>query len=117
MAIPPRFGYKDICKLFKAAKFDQAQADRLVELYKRVGARYVVPVAVHHDNFDMWDSKFQPRFNSVATSGKDIVGHVEEGHRQTWAAPWRGLARGKDLSLAAAFARLRPFGTTGRGSL
>lgn len=34
----------------------------------------MVPVAVHHDNFDMWDSKFQPRFNSVATSGKDIVG-------------------------------------------
>ncbi len=71
---PSKVGYKDICKLFKATKFDQAQADRLVELYKRVGARYVVPVAVHHDNFDMWDSKFQPRFNSVATSGKDIVG-------------------------------------------
>jgi len=71
---PSKFGYKDICKLFKAPKFDQAQADRLVELYKKIGARYVVPVAVHHDNFDMWDSKYQPRFNSVATSGKDVVG-------------------------------------------
>jgi alpha-L-fucosidase len=71
---PSKFGYKDICKLFTAPKFDQAQADRLVELYKRIGARYVVPVAVHHDNFDMWDSKYQPRFNSVATSGKDVVG-------------------------------------------
>jgi len=69
-----KFGYKDICKLFKAPKFDQAQADRLVELYKKTGARYVVPVAVHHDNFDMWDSKYQPRFNSVVMSGKDIVG-------------------------------------------
>ncbi len=71
---PSKFGYKDICKLFKCPKFDQAQADRYVNLYKRIGARYVVPVAVHHDNFDMWDSKFQPRWNSVATSGKDVVG-------------------------------------------
>ena len=71
---PSKFGYKDICKLFTAPKFDEAQADRLVKLYKKVGARYVVPVAVHHDNFDMWDSEYQPRFNSVATSGKDIVG-------------------------------------------
>jgi alpha-L-fucosidase len=71
---PSKVGYKDICKLFTAPKFDQAQADRLVALYKQAGARYVVPVAVHHDNFDMWDSKYQPRWNSVATSGKDIVG-------------------------------------------
>ena len=71
---PSKFGYKDICKLFKAPKFDQAQADKLVALYKQAGARYVVPVAVHHDNFDMWDSKYQPRWNSVVTSGKDVVG-------------------------------------------
>ena len=71
---PSKFGYKDLCKLFKAEKFDQAQADRLVKLYKAAGARYVVPVASHHDNFDMWDSKFQPRFNSMATAGKDICG-------------------------------------------
>jgi len=71
---PSKFGFKDICKLFTAPKFDQAQADRLVKLYKQAGARYVVPVAVHHDNFDMWNSKYQPRFNSVATAGKDIVG-------------------------------------------
>ena len=45
-----------------------------MKLYKQAGAGYVVPVAVHHDNFDMWDSKYQPRFNSVATCGKDIVG-------------------------------------------
>jgi alpha-L-fucosidase len=70
---PSQFGYKDICRLFTAAKFDQDQADRLVKLYKSAGARYVVPVAVHHDNFDMWDSKYQPRFNSVTTSGKDVV--------------------------------------------
>jgi len=71
---PSKFGYKDLCKLFTAPKFDQAQADRLVKLYKQAGARYVVPVAAHHDNFDMWDSKFQPRWNSMATAGKDVCG-------------------------------------------
>ena len=71
---PSKFGYKDLCKLFKAPKFDQAQAERLVKLYKEAGARYVVPVASHHDNFDMWDSKFQPRWNSMATAGKDVCG-------------------------------------------
>jgi alpha-L-fucosidase len=71
---PSKFGYKDLCKLFKAPKFDQAQADRLVKLYKQAGARYVVPVASHHDNFDMWDSKFQPRWNSMTTAGKDVCG-------------------------------------------
>jgi alpha-L-fucosidase len=71
---PSKFGYKDICKLFTAPKFDQAQADRLVKLYKQAGARYVVPVASHHDNFDMWDSKYQPRWNSMATAGKDVCG-------------------------------------------
>ena len=71
---PSKFGYKDLCKLFKAPKFDQAQADRLVKLYKQAGARYVVPVAAHHDNFDMWDSKYQPRWNSMATAGKDVCG-------------------------------------------
>jgi alpha-L-fucosidase len=71
---PSKFGYKDICKLFTAPEFDQAQADRLVKLYKQAGARYVVPVASHHDNFDMWDSKYQPRWNSMATAGKDVCG-------------------------------------------
>lgn len=71
---PSQFGYKDVCNLFKAEKFDQAQADALVKLYKQAGARYIVPVGVHHDNFDMWDSKYQPRWNAKVTTGKDIIG-------------------------------------------
>ena len=92
---PSKFGYKDICKLFTAPKFDQAQADRYVKLYKQIGARYVVPVAVHHDNFDMWDSKYQPRWNSVATAGKDVVGM------------WRNACdkEGLRLGVASHFAR------------
>ena len=43
-----RFGYKDLIPLFKAERYDpQAWA----ELFREAGARYVVPVAEHHDGF------------------------------------------------------------------
>ncbi len=47
------FGYKDFIPLFKAEKFD---ADAWAELFKNSGARYVVPVAEHHDGFQMYKS-------------------------------------------------------------
>lgn len=99
---PSKFGYKDICKLFTAPKFDQAQADRLAALYKKIGARYLVPVAVHHDNFDMWESKYQPRWNSVATSGKDVVGMWRK------AADKSGLHLGVASHVARTYRWLQP---------
>src|ERR1019366_10565369 len=39
--------------------------DKLMALYRKAGARYVIAQGMHHDNFDLWDSKFQP-WNSVA---------------------------------------------------
>ncbi|HJQ30754.1 MAG TPA: alpha-L-fucosidase [Pyrinomonadaceae bacterium] len=68
---PSRFGFKDIIPTWKAARFD---ADHLVGLYKQAGARYFVSLGVHHDNFDLWDSKHQ-RWNSVRMGPRrDIVG-------------------------------------------
>ncbi|MHC4637587.1 MAG: alpha-L-fucosidase [Planctomycetota bacterium] len=68
---PSKFGYKDFIPMWKAEKFD---ADRLVRLFKRAGAKYFTPCAIHHDNFDLWDSKHQ-RFNSVNMGPKkDITG-------------------------------------------
>ena len=47
------FGYKDFIPMFKAEKFDpSAWAD----LFAEAGARYVVPVAEHHDGFQMYRS-------------------------------------------------------------
>ncbi len=69
---PSKFGHKDICKIWTADKFD---ADHLMELYKKAGAKYFMSMGVHHDNFDLWDSKYQPKWNSVAMGPKkDIVG-------------------------------------------
>lgn len=71
---PAVFGYKDLLKQYNPSKFDAAQADKLMKLYKAAGAKFFMALAVHHDNFDMWDSTYQPRWNAKAITGKDIVG-------------------------------------------
>jgi alpha-L-fucosidase len=48
-----KFGYKDFIPNFKAENFDPAA---WAELFKKAGAKYVVPVAEHHDGFSMYDS-------------------------------------------------------------
>jgi len=68
---PTRFGYKDICHLWKAERWDP---DGLIKLYQGAGAEYFVAIANHHDNFDCWNSKHQP-WNCVNVGPKrDIVG-------------------------------------------
>ena len=47
------FGYDKLVPGFKAEKWDP---DALVKLFADNGARFIMPVAVHHDNFDMYDS-------------------------------------------------------------
>lgn len=55
------FGFKDWIHEWKAEKWNP---DTLVALYKQCGAKYFFALANHHDNFDLWDSKYQP-WNSV----------------------------------------------------
>jgi alpha-L-fucosidase len=76
---PSKFGYKDIISLWKAEKWDP---DRLLALYKKAGARYFVGQAVHSDNFDLWNSKYQP-WNSVDMGPKrDIVGDWQKAAKK-----------------------------------
>ncbi len=68
---PSEFGFKDLCNEWKAEHFDPAA---LLVAYKKAGARYFVALANHHDNFDMWNSRFQP-WNAVNVGPKrDIIG-------------------------------------------
>ena len=48
------FGYKEFIPMFKAQNFD---ADRWISTFMDAGAQYVIPVAEHHDGFQMYDSE------------------------------------------------------------
>ncbi len=75
---PSEFGFKDVINSWKADKWDP---DRLMALYKRVGAKYFFTLGNHHDNFDLWDSKYH-RWNSVNMGPqKDIVKGWEKAAR------------------------------------
>ena len=77
---PKSFGYKDFIPMFKAEKFNAAE---WIELFKKAGARYIIPVADHHDGFAMYKSNTS-RWN-VADMGpkRDVLGELfEEGRAQ-----------------------------------
>ena len=75
---PSEFGMMDFIPMWKAEKFDP---EALVKLYKEVGARYFVCMANHHDNFDNYNSRYQP-WNSVNMGPKrDIVGEFAKAAR------------------------------------
>src|ERR1035438_4291854 len=68
---PSKVGYKDLIGAWHAEKWDP---NHLMSLYKNAGAKYFVSMGVHHDNFDLWDSKYT-RWNSVNMGPKrDVVG-------------------------------------------
>ncbi|MFW6368738.1 MAG: alpha-L-fucosidase [Spirochaetota bacterium] len=100
---PSTFGYKDICALWKAERFDP---EELMSLYKRAGARYFVGQAMHHDHFFNYPSKLN-RFNSQQVGpGKDICGLWKK------AADRQGLPFGLTEHLGATFSWWR----TNKGS-
>ena len=68
---PSESGYKDIIALWKEEKFNP---DQHMRLYKAAGAKYFVSMVVHHDNLDLWNSKYHS-WNAVEKGPhRDIVG-------------------------------------------
>ena len=68
-----QFGYKDFIPQFTAEKFD---ADEWVDLFKAAGAKFVVPVAEHHDGFAMYDCSFSRWTAAKMGPKRDIVGEL-----------------------------------------
>jgi alpha-L-fucosidase len=58
---PSEVGYKEVLRDWKPTKFDPAA---LTKIYRDAGARFLLIQGVHHDNFDLWNSHYQP-WNSV----------------------------------------------------
>ena len=67
---PSEFGYKDVLPLFKAERWNP---DSLVARYKRCGAQYFFVLGNHHDNYDLWDSKYQPWNSKNIGPKRDIL--------------------------------------------
>lgn len=68
------FGYKDLVPRFTAPQFDPKE---WLDLFESAGARYVTPVAEHHDGYQMYRSALS-RWNS-AESGphRDVIGELK----------------------------------------
>lgn len=73
-----KFGYKDFIPLFKAEKFD---ATAWVDLFRRAGVKYVMPVAEHHDGFAMYDSALTRWDAKEMGPHRDLIGELAEATR------------------------------------
>ncbi|MFN8475832.1 MAG: alpha-L-fucosidase [Anaerolineae bacterium] len=73
------FGYKDFIPQFKAERFDP---DAWAALFKQAGARYVVPVAEHHDGFAMYDCASSEWCATRMGPRRDIIGELAAAVRR-----------------------------------
>ena len=69
-----KFGYKDFIPMFTAEKFDP---NAWAELFKKSGAKYVIPTAQHHDGFALWASDGAAPWNAgVMGPKRDLIGDL-----------------------------------------
>jgi len=73
------FGYKDFIPMFKAENFN---ADQWAELFRKSGAKYVVPVAEHHDGFPMYASDLTEWCAAKMGPKRDVVGELATAVRK-----------------------------------
>jgi alpha-L-fucosidase len=73
------FGYKDFIPRFTGERFDAAG---WAGLFKEAGARYVVPVAEHHDGFAMYDCSFSDWTAVKRGPRRDVIGELAQAVRR-----------------------------------
>jgi alpha-L-fucosidase len=74
-----RFGYKDFIPRFKAEKYDPG---RWARLFKEAGAKFVVPVAEHHDGFAMYDTALSEWCAAKLGPKRDLIGDLAAAVRK-----------------------------------
>jgi alpha-L-fucosidase len=79
------FGYKDFIPMFQAEKFN---ADEWADLFKNAGAQYVIPVAEHHDGFQMYKSEISHWNAYEMGPKKDVLGELSQAFQE------RGMVNG-----------------------
>jgi alpha-L-fucosidase len=96
---PSKFGFKDVIHEWQAEHWNPG---RLMALYKRAGAQYFFALANHHDNFDTYDSRYQP-WNSVNIGPKkDLIAGWAQAARAN------GLKFGVSVHAARAWSWYEP---------
>jgi alpha-L-fucosidase len=74
-----KFGYKDFIPKFKAEKYDPAH---WAALFRKAGAKFVVPVAEHHDGFAMYNTALS-KWSAVKMGPKrDVLGDLAKAIRK-----------------------------------
>ena len=72
------FGYKDFIPLFRAERFDP---EAWAALFAQSGAKYVVPVAEHHDGFQMYRSAISHWNAFEMGPRRDVLGELSAACR------------------------------------
>ncbi|HEX6770735.1 MAG TPA: alpha-L-fucosidase [Acidobacteriaceae bacterium] len=73
-----KFGYKDLIPKFTAEHFDP---DTWAKLFHNAGARYVIPVAEHHDGFPMYESNLTDWCAGKMGPKRDVLGELAKSVR------------------------------------
>ena len=76
---PDKFGYKDFIPLFTVPNY---HPEDWASLFKSAGAKYVVPVAEHHDGFAMWNSDITPWCAGKMGPKRDLTGELAAAVRK-----------------------------------
>lgn len=76
---PSEVGYKEVLRDWNPKKFNP---QALVDIYKDAGARFLIIQGVHHDQFDMWNSKYQPWNSTRLGPKRDLIGEWEKAARK-----------------------------------
>lgn len=106
---PSKAGYKEVLRDWNPIKLDP---DALTKIYKDAGANFLILQGVHHDNFDLWDSHYQPWNSANIGPKRDIIGE------------WAKACRAQDMRFGITFQHeytwwwwQTPFGSDRKGEM
>jgi alpha-L-fucosidase len=74
-----KFGYKDFIPMLTAEKYDP---NHWADLFRKAGAKFVVPVAEHHDGFAMYDCGLSDWCAAKMGPKRDLIGELAEAVRK-----------------------------------
>jgi alpha-L-fucosidase len=74
-----KFGYKDFIPMFTASKWNP---DAWAALFKKAGAKFIVPTVEHHDGYSLWDSAYNPYNAKRMGPKRDLVADLAAAVRR-----------------------------------